>query len=65
MANLSNLITNMGTGIKWLFGMFTRFITEISSNDLLLYPVLLFLVMGSVTLVIRIVKKFGMKSRRS
>lgn len=65
MADLSNLITNMGTGITWLFGMFKRFITEISSNDLLLYPVLLFLVMGSITLVIRIVKKFGMKSRRS
>lgn len=65
MADLSNLITNMGVGITWLFGMFNRFITEISSNDLLLYPVLLFLVMGAISLVIRIVKKFGMKSRRS
>lgn len=65
MADLTNLLSNMGSGITWLFGMFTRFIAEISSNDLLLYPVLLFLVMGSVTLVIKIVKKFGMKSRRS
>lgn len=65
MADLSNLITNMGVGIKWLFGMFTSFINEIASNDLLLYPVLLFLVMGAVTLVIRIVRKFGMRSRRS
>lgn len=65
MADLSNLITNLGTGITWLFGMFNRFITEISSNDLLLYPVLVFLVMGAITLVIRIVRKFGMKSRRS
>lgn len=65
MADLTNLVSNMGECITWLFGMFNRFVTEISSNDLLLYPVLLFLVMGAVTLVIRIVKKFGMKSRRS
>lgn len=65
MADLTNLISNMGEGITWLFGMFNRFVTEISSNDLLLYPVLLFLVIGAVSLVIKIVRKFGMRSRRS
>lgn len=65
MADLTNLITNMKSAITWLFGMFNRFVTEIASNDLLLYPVLVFLVMGAIGLVIAIVRRFGMKSRRS
>lgn len=45
--------------------LFARIVSTISTNDLLLYPVLLCMVIAAVTLAIRIVRKFGMKSRRS
>lgn len=65
MADLSGLINGMKTAMAWIFTLFNTFIETITSNDLLLYPVLLFIVIGAVGLVISIVRRFGMKSRRS
>lgn len=65
MADLSGLINGMRQASTWIFTLFSRFVTEITSNDLLLYPVLLCIVIAAVWLVIRIVKSFGMRSRRS
>lgn len=65
MADLSGLINGMKTAMAWIFTLFNTFINTITSNDLLLYPVLLFIVLGAVGLVITIVRRFGMKSRRS
>lgn len=65
MADLSGLINGMRQASEWIFTLFSRFVTEITSNDLLLYPVLLCIVIAAVWLVIRIVKSFGMRSRRS
>ena len=58
LASLDTLITGIKSAIAWIF-------STISSNDLLLYPVLLCMVIAAVALAIRIVRKFGMKSRRS
>lgn len=65
LASVTNLISSMKTAITWIFSLFKTFIETIASNDLLLYPVLLFIVIGAVGLVIGIVRKFGLKSRRS
>lgn len=65
MADLSGLINGMRQASEWIFTLFSRFVTEITSNDLLLYPVLLCIVIAAVWLVIGIVKSFGMRSRRS
>lgn len=65
MADLSGLINGMKQAMAWIFTLFNTFIDTITENDLLLYPVLLFIVIGAVGLVISIVRKFGMKSRRS
>lgn len=65
MADLSGLISGMKTASGWIFTLFNTFIDTIVGNDLLLYPVLLFIVVGAVGLVIAIVRRFGMKSRRS
>lgn len=65
MADLSLLFNGMSQASKWIFALFARFIDVITSNDLLLYPVLLFIVIAAVYLVVRIVKSFGMRSRRS
>ena len=58
LATLDTLIAGIKSAIAWI-------VSTISTNDLLLYPVLLCMVIAAVTLAIRIVRKFGMKSRRS
>lgn len=65
MADLSNLFSNIQAGCSWLFSLFATFIDTIKSNDLLLYPVLFAIAIASIYLVIRIVRAFGMKSRKS
>lgn len=65
LASLDTLITGIKAAIAWIFGLFSRFINTIATNDLLLYPVLLCMVIAAVALVLRIIRKFGMKSRRS
>lgn len=65
LASLDTLITGIKAAIAWIFGLFSRFINTIATNDLLLYPVLLCMVIAAVALVYRIVRKFGLKSRRS
>ncbi|MDE6020976.1 MAG: hypothetical protein K2H01_08290 [Ruminococcus sp.] len=65
LASLESLIAGITSAVTWIFGLFTTVVNVITSNDLLLYPVLLAIVISAVGLVIAIVRKFGMKSRRS
>lgn len=65
LATLDTLIAGIKSAIAWLFGLFARVVNTIASNDLLLYPVLLCIVISAVGLVIAIVKKFGLRPRRS
>lgn len=64
IAPLANLIAAIQTAMTWIFSLFKNVIDTIASNDLLLYPVIVALVMAAVFLVIRIVRSFGLKSRR-
>lgn len=65
LADISNLVGGMKSAMAWIWSLFARIVETIASNDLLLYPVLLFIVTGAIALVIKIVRAFGMKSRRS
>lgn len=65
LASLDTLIAGIKSAIAWIFSLFSTVVDTISSNDLLLWPVLLCIVICAVALVIRIVRKFGMRSRRS
>lgn len=65
LADLSTLISGIKEAVAWIFGLFSTVIDTIASNSLLLYPVLFALVMGGIALVVKIIRKFGLKSRRS
>lgn len=65
LASLETLIAGMKSAIAWIFGLFGRIVNTIASNDLLLYPVLLTIVIGAIGLVIAIARKFGLRPRRS
>lgn len=65
LASLENLISGIKSAIAFIFGRFSTIIDTIASNDLLLYPVLLAMIIAVVSFVIAIIRKFGLKSRRS
>lgn len=65
LASLDNLIAGIKSAIAFIFGRFSTIIDTIASNDLLLYPVLLAMIIAVVSFVIAIIRKFGLKSRRS
>lgn len=64
MATLTQLATDIGTAATWFWGVFTDLIEMISSNNLLLWPVVFAIVAGTVGLAIKVVRKFGLKGRR-
>lgn len=60
---LKTLIDGIQSAATWIFSLFAKVVDTITSQPLLLYPVLFFITMGAIGLVIGIVKKFGMKPR--
>lgn len=64
MVSLSDLITSIGTAGTWFWSLFADFIDMIASNSLLLYPVILMIVAGTVGLVIKLIRQFGLKGNR-
>lgn len=65
LASLETLIAGMKSAVAWIFGLFSTVVNTIASNDLLLYPVLLTMVIAAISLVVVIIKKFGLRPRRS
>ena len=64
IANITQLITFIKEAIAFIWGLFGDFIEQITANPLLVFMVVLAIVCGSVGLVIKIVKSFGLKGRR-
>ena len=64
LASLSNIASGIGSAATWFWGVFTDLINTIASNDLLLWPVILAIVAGSVGLAIKLIRKFGIKGRK-
>lgn len=64
LASLTSIASGIATAAEWFWGVFTDLINTIASNDLLLWPVILAIVAGSVGLAIKLIRKFGIKGRR-
>lgn len=64
MADMSSIISGVGSASTWFFGLFSDMIDMIVANNLLLFSVLFAIVAGTVGLVIRVIRKFGLKGRR-
>ncbi len=64
LATLSDLSTGIADAGTWFWGVFTDLINTVASNDLLLWPVLLAVVAGTVGLAIKVIRSFGIKGRR-
>ncbi len=64
MADMSSIISGVGSASTWFFGLFADMINMITSNNLLLFSVLFAIVAGTIGLVIKVIRRFGLKGRR-
>lgn len=64
MATLTTLATDVGTVGTWFWGIFSNLMNTVSSNALILWPIIFAIVAGAVGLGLKVVRKFGIKGRR-
>lgn len=64
MAVLTDIVSGIGSVSTWFWGLFQDFLNMITSNSLLLWAVAFAIVAGSVGLMIKVVRKFGVKGHR-
>lgn len=63
-SNVTGIVTSMGTANTFLWSLFEDFLNMIMSNALIAIPVLLAVLCGAIGVVIRIIRRFGVKGRR-
>lgn len=64
VADLGSVVSGITSVSDWFWGLFTDFFTMITTNAVLLWPVIFAMVAGSVYLAVRVIRKFGLKGRR-
>lgn len=64
LASLSDIITNIGVAGTWIWTHFSSYLETIMTNSLLLYPIAISLGASVLFVVVKIAKKFGIRSRR-
>ena len=64
MADITSVLTSLGTVSTWFWSLFNGLVNLIASNSLLLIAVIFAIVAGSLGLAMRVVRKFGVKGRR-
>ena len=64
-ADLSDIVTWLGQIGTWFWTLFSSFATMITTNKILFWLIVSGLVFTGISLVIKVVKKFGLRGRRS
>lgn len=64
MAGITALITSLGEVGEFIWGLFETFLSMIVSNAVIAFPVLLAVLSAGIYLVIKIVRKFGVRGKR-
>ena len=65
MASLTELIGQIQAALAFIWSIFGNLVTTISENPLLLWSVGLAIVCGAIGVGLKVVRKFGLKGRRS
>lgn len=60
---LSSVITAIGQANTFLWGLFSDFLTMILNNALIAFPVLFVVLTGAIGVVVRVLRKFGVKGK--
>lgn len=61
LPTITDLITNIGLALTFIWGQFSTFLSTLQSNSLLMYVILVPIVLGVLGLVVKVVKRFGVK----
>lgn len=65
VTDLSGVIVNVRTALAFIWSIFGNLVNTIASNPLLMWSVGLAIVCGSIGVGLKVVRKFGLKGRRS
>lgn len=65
VTDLSGVIANVKTALAFIWSIFGNLVNTIASNPLLMWSVGLAVVCGSIGVGLKVVRKFGLKGRRS
>ena len=63
-AGIATLIENIGTANAFIWSLFNKFLTMIMSDPLIAFPVLFSVLAGALYMVLRIIRKFGVRGKR-
>lgn len=63
-AGIAAIITSITTVANWVWSLFADFLTMIIQNPLIAFPVLFAVLAGGVGVVLRMIKKFGVRGKR-
>ena len=64
MAALTDIVNGITSVSTWFWGLFEDFLDMITSNSLLLWAVAFAIVAGSVGLIVKVVRRFGVKGHK-
>lgn len=64
-ASLGDIVSYLGQISTWFWTLFAKFANIVTSNPILFWLVVAGLVFTGIGLVIKVVKKFGLRGRRS
>lgn len=64
MASLTDIVSGIGDVSTWFWGRFTDFLGIITSNSLILWAVIFSIVGASIYGLIKVIRHFGVKTKR-
>lgn len=64
VAVLTDVASGIGNALTWFWTIFGNLMNAIVSNSLLLWGAGLSIVCGAVLLAVKVIRRFGIKSRR-
>lgn len=61
ITDLSSIMTNIANALTVIWGMFTTFLSQVTGNPILLFAVLMPIVVSVIMIVMKILRKFGVR----
>lgn len=61
---VSGVVSSMGAANSFLWSLFANFLSMIMDNALIAVPVLLAVLCGAIGIVVKIIRRFGVKGRK-
>lgn len=62
-SGIASIITSLGTANTFIWGLFSDFLSMILDNPLIAFPVVFVVLAGAIRLVLKVIRKFGVKGR--